>query len=87
MIGNANGCDVTPDGVTMPVCIYEKGKMYQVGDSLAKTFSELNVCEVAEQSDDSDLKDDEIIDDTETDEKQINGDPENKMQPSESENK
>lgn len=83
MLSTANGCDVSPGGATLPVFIYEKGLLYEVGDSLAKTFGELNVCEVIEVVE----KEKDVDPDTDPDEKQSDDVPENKMQPNESENK
>lgn len=80
MLVNENGCDQAKNGSTLPVKSYVKGQEYDIGDSLAKAFLNMKVCEVIK-------KRSEPKKNTDSNEKQSDKVPENKMNTDESDNK
>lgn len=87
---NCNGADKSPGGVILPTQMYVKGQTYEVGDDLAKKFVEVKAGDIVNPKEsDGPPKDVDVVidDDTELDEKQMDLEPENKMQDTESENK
>lgn len=89
MKGNCNGQDRDPNGKSLTVQMYVKGQTYEVGDELAKDFMEVGSCEIVNPKESDGPKDVVGAESgvVESDEKQMDLNPENKMQDDESENK
>lgn len=94
MKGNCNGADKTPGGIILPTQMYVKGQTYEVSDELAKKFEEVKAGDIVNPKESNgpkgveEIKQDDIeLDESEPKEKQMDLNPENKMQDMGSDNK